>query len=102
MRLSDNGIEIRGWQFCLIIGVIAMLIASVTVNTMFQKTIELEKAKVAETEHTKRGHWLWGSKSEDIIEEKKIVEDGKSERGHWLWGHWDDVAESKDVAASKE
>ena len=67
MRLSDNGIEIRGWQFCLIVGIIAMLIVSATVSTMFQKAIDLEKAKVAEIEETKRGHWLWGTKSEDIV-----------------------------------
>lgn len=97
MRLSENGIEIRGWQFCLVVGVIALLIASITISSMFQKTIELEKAKVAEAEETKRGHWLWGTKSEDIVEKEKVVEEGKSNRGHWLWGHWDDVAEIKEA-----
>lgn len=96
MKVTDRGIEIRGWQFCLIVGVVALLIVSITASAMFQKTIDLEKAKVAESEKTQRGHWLWGTKSEDVIEETRIVEDGKSDRGHWLWGNWHDVAKAKE------
>jgi hypothetical protein len=84
------------------IGVAALLIISISANTMFHKTIELEKAKVVEAEATKRGHWLWGTKSQDVADVKKIIQDGKSKRGHWLWGHWDDVAEKQEPTEEHE
>lgn len=93
MEIGNDGIRIHGWQFCLIIGVIALLIIASTIDHTIQRTIDLEKAKISESEKTHRGHWLWGTKSEDKLQETKIIENEKSNRGHWLWGHWDDIAE---------